>query len=373
MAKNFHPHKKFNLGIIGISGYTGLELVKLLLNHKFFDLNYVANTSGDTTLHALYPNLINVAPNMSVQKIDLEAIKGLDLVFLALPHKESMGIVPKILEMGVKVVDLSADYRLNAENYEAHYCKHSDLLNLKNAVYGLVEWNREVIRGANLVANPGCYPTATLLGLLPFIKHLGDKSIFIDAKSGVSGAGKKLTDNTHFPQINENIFAYSPFIHRHSIEISEKCEFFGGKMSGDSRQKLPKDSLKDSRQSSRPFSKVKINFVPHLSPFTRGMLVSIFAKLKDCGKKEPLNPREILRECYANEPFIRISDNPVSVKNTAGSHFCDIFALASERDLFISVAIDNLLRGASSQALANANLALGIDEAQGLPNIAYVP
>ncbi len=356
--------KNFNIGIIGISGYTGLELVKLLLNHKFFDLNYVANTSGDTTLHALYPNLINVAPNMPVQKIDLEAIKGLDLVFLALPHKESMGIVPKILEMGVKVVDLSADYRLNADNYEAHYCKHSDLLNLKNAVYGLVEWNRKAIRGANLVANPGCYPTATLLGLLPFIKHLGDKSVFIDAKSGVSGAGKKLTDNTHFPQINENIFAYSPFIHRHSIEISEKCEFFGGKMSGDSRQNAQKDSLKDSR----PFSKVKINFVPHLSPFTRGMLVSIFAKLK-----EPLNPLQILRDCYANEPFIRISDNPVSVKNTAGSHFCDIFALVSECDLFISSSIDNLLRGASSQALANANLALGIDEAQGLPNIAYMP
>lgn len=357
----------FNIGIIGISGYTGLELVKLLINHKFFNLTYIANTSGESTLHALYPSLINVAPNMGVQKIDFSTIKGLDLVFLALPHKESMGIVPKILEMGVKVVDLSADYRLSAENYEAHYCKHSDLLNLKNAIYGLIEWNRELIKSANLIANPGCYPTATLLGLLPFVPHLGDKSVFIDAKSGVSGAGKKLTDNTHFPQINENMFAYSPFIHRHSIEISEKCEFFGKKMS----EKITSDSRKDSRQNSpeRNLCKsLKINFVPHLSPFTRGMLVSVFAKLK-----EPLNPLKILRECYKNEPFIRISDNPVSVKNTAGSHFCDIFALANECDLFISVAIDNLLRGASSQALACANLALGIDEAQGLPNIAYVP
>lgn len=353
----------FNIGIIGISGYTGLELVKLLINHKFFNLEYIANTSGESTLHALYPSLINVAPNMGVQKIDFSAIKGLDLVFLALPHKESMGIVPKILEMGVKVVDLSADYRLSAENYEAHYCKHSDLLNLKNAVYGLIEWNRELIKGANLIANPGCYPTATLLGLLPFIPHLGDKSVFIDAKSGVSGAGKKLTDNTHFPQINENMFAYSPFIHRHSIEISEKCEFFGEKMG----EKITSDSRQNSHERDSRES-IKINFVPHLSPFTRGMLVSIFTKLK-----EPLNPLEILRECYANEPFIRISDNPVSVKNTAGSHFCDIFVLANECDLFVSVAIDNLLRGASSQALACANLALGIDEAQGLPNIAYVP
>lgn len=357
----------FNIGIIGISGYTGLELVKLLINHKFFNLTYIANTSGESTLHALYPSLINVAPNMGVQKIDFSAIKGLDLVFLALPHKESMGIVPKILEMGVKVVDLSADYRLSAENYEAHYCKHSDLLNLKNAVYGLIEWNRESIKSANLIANPGCYPTATLLGLLPFIPHLGDKSVFIDAKSGVSGAGKKPSDNTHFPQINENMFAYSPFTHRHSIEISEKCEFFGRKMgekiTSDSRKDLPQNSPEQDLRKS-----LKINFVPHLSPFTRGMLVSIFTKLK-----EPLNPREILRECYANEPFIRISDNPVSVKNTAGSHFCDIFALANGCDLFVSVAIDNLLRGASSQALACANLALGIDEAQGLPNIAYVP
>lgn len=361
----------FNIGIIGISGYTGLELVKLLINHKFFNLVYIANTSGESTLHALYPSLINVAPNMPVQKIDFSAIKGLDLVFLALPHKESMGIVPKILEMGVKVVDLSADYRLSAENYEAHYCKHSDLLNLKNAIYGLIEWNRQFLKGTNLIANPGCYPTATLLGLLPFIPHLGDKSVFIDAKSGVSGAGKKPSDNTHFPQINENMFAYSPFTHRHSIEISEKCEFFGKKMSekitSDSRKDLRQNSLKDSPKQDLHKS-LKINFVPHLSPFTRGMLVSIFTKLR-----EPLNPLEILRECYANEPFIRISDNPVSVKNTAGSHFCDIFALANGCDLFISIAIDNLLRGASSQALACANLALGIDEVQGLPNIAYVP
>lgn len=349
---------KFDIGIIGISGYTGLELVKLLLNHKFFNLSYIANQSGETTLHALYPNLINVAPNLPVKKIDFNEIKKLDLVFLALPHKESMSIVPKILEFGVKVVDLSADYRLNAENYEANYCKHSDLLNLKNAVYGLVEWNRKSIKNANLVANPGCYPTASLLGILPFIAHLGDKSIFIDAKSGVSGAGKKLTDNTHYPQINENMFAYSPFIHRHSIEIKEKCEFFGRKITESSTKK-------DLRALD---SAIKINFVPHLSPFTRGMLVSIFARLK-----EPLNPLEILRECYKDEPFIRISDNPVSVKNTAGSHFCDIFALCDGCDLFISSSIDNLLRGASSQALANANLACGLEEIHALPNVAYMP
>lgn len=343
---------KFDIGIIGISGYTGLELFKLLLNHKFFNVNYIANTSGDSTLHTLYPNLINVVPNLSVEKIDLEAIKNLDLVFLALPHKESMALVPKILELGVKIVDLSADYRLSAENYEAYYCKHSDLPNLKNAVYGLIEWNRKYIKGANLIANPGCYPTASLLGILPFMTYLSDESIFIDAKSGVSGAGKKLTDNTHFSHINENMFCYSPLTHRHSIEIAEKCAFFGAfELNEAKSQKLP-----------------KINFIPHLSPFTRGMLVSIFMKLK-----KPLNPLEILHNRYANEPFIRISKNPVSVKNTAGSHFCDIFAIANECDLFINVSIDNLLRGASSQALANANLMCGLEETHALPNIAYIP
>lgn len=344
--------QKIHIGIIGISGYTGLELVKMLLLHKVFQLDYIANSSGDSSLYNLYPNLIGVIPNLEVKKIDLAQIKGLDLVFLALPHKESMSIVPKILESSVKVVDLSADYRLNLENYEANYCKHLDSKNLKNAVYGLVEWNREAIKSATLIANPGCYPTASLLGILPFIKYLGDSSVFIDAKSGVSGAGKTLSENTHFPTINENMFSYSPFIHRHSIEISEKCKFFGKKI----------------EQSSHNLQDLKINFIPHLSPFTRGMLVSIFTKLK-----ESLNPLEILQDCYKNEPFIRIKDKPVSVKNTAGSHFCDIFAMASERDLFISVSIDNLLRGASSQALACANLMCGLEESHALPNIAYMP
>lgn len=335
--------KNINVGIVGISGYTGLELVKMLINHKYFKIDYMANSSGNSTLYEIYPHLINIAPNLPVEKIDLGRIKKLDLVFLALPHKESMSVVPKILESGVKIIDLSADYRLNLANYEANYCKHLDSANLQNAVYGLIEWNRNAIKKASLIANPGCYPTASLLGILPFMKHLGDCSIFIDAKSSVSGAGKKLSDNTHFPTINENIFSYSPLKHRHSIEIKEKCEFFGKTL-------------------------VKVNFVPHLSPFTRGMLVSIFARLK-----EPLNPLEILENRYKNEPFIRISQNPVSVKNTAGSHFCDIFAMADERDLFVSVSIDNLLRGASSQALACANLSCGLEESHALPNIVYMP
>lgn len=331
------------VGIIGISGYTGLELVKILINHQKFELCYVANTRGEDSLYNLYPNLVNATTNLDIQTINLDSIKKLDLVFLALPHKESMRLTPEILNRGVKVVDLSADYRLSLQNYEANYCKHLDSTNLKHAVYGLIEWNKEAIKNASLVANPGCYPTASLLGILPFMPYIDDSSIFIDAKSGVSGAGKSPSDNTHYPNINDNMFSYSPLKHRHQIEIVEKCELFGKR-------------------------KIKVNFIPHLSPFTRGMLVSIFVRLR-----EPINPLEVLNKAYKNEPFIRIREQPVSVKHTVGSHFCDIFALSDGCDLYINTSIDNLLRGASSQAIANANLMCGLESSYALPNIAYMP
>lgn len=334
---------KINIGIIGVSGYTGLELIKILSNHTEFKINYIANTSGKGYLWDIYPNLIKVCKNLKIDNINLEKIKSCKLVFLALPHEASMKIVPKILDLDVKIIDLSADYRLKKSNFESNYTKHSDSKNLKNAVYGLIEWNKEKIKNANLIANPGCYPTASLLGILPFLEYLNDTDIFIDAKSGVSGAGKKLSDNTHYPNINDNIFSYSPFTHRHQIEISEKCEFFGKK-------------------------KLNINFVPHLCPFTRGILVSIFAKIK-----EKINPIEILNEIYKNEESIRIKNYPVNVKDVSGTHFCDIFAKTNNNVLYINTSIDNLLRGASSQAIASANIMFGFDDILGLPRIAYVP
>lgn len=335
--------KNFKIGIIGISGYTGLELIKILLNHPNFTLIYLANTSGDSKLWHIHPSLNSVAFNADIAALDFKKIKQCELIFLALPHEESMKIAPKILDLGIKVVDLSADYRLKKKHYEKFYSPHLDSKNLKSAVYGLIEWNKKNIKKANLIANPGCYPTASLLGILPFIEFLGDSSIFIDAKSGVSGAGKKLNPNTHFSHINENIFAYSPLAHRHQIEISEKCEAFGAR-------------------------KLKINFIPHLSPFTRGMLVSIFVRLK-----KEIEPLDVLNRAYKDCEFIRVRNNPVDVKSVAGSHFCDIFALANGRDLWINTAIDNLLRGASSQAVACANLMLGLNENLALPKIAYVP
>ena len=332
------------VGVVGASGYTGLELVKMLITHPGFSLTYLATTTGDTMIEQLHPALEGVI-SLPVEKASQqEIIAHCDLVFLALPHKASMGFAKDLIEEGVKIVDFSADYRLALETYEAHYCPHEDKAHLDEAVYGLIEYAREDIAKARLVAGPGCYPTATLLGILPFIPYIDTSApLFVDAKSGVSGAGKKLSETTHFVTVNDNIFAYNPLKHRHAPEIAEKIEKLGG-------------------------AKMNVNFVPHLIPATRGELVSVYATLK-----EDIDPMEILRKQYADDRFIRIRETPVSIKNTAGTHFCDIFAATNGNALFVNAAIDNILRGSSSQALAAANLMYGYEEGMGLPTIAYVP
>ncbi len=332
------------VGIVGASGYTGLELVKMLVTHSGFQLTYLATTQGDTMIEQLHPSLEDVI-SLSVEKADVASVaERCELVFLALPHKTSMGFAKDLLNKGVKVVDLSADYRLDLDTYEAHYCEHEDKVHLDDSVYALIEYYREELKTAKLAAGPGCYPTATLLGILPFIPYLDtDAPLFVDAKSGLSGAGKKLTEMTSFVNMNENIFAYNPLKHRHAPEIAEKIEKVHG-------------------------VKMNVNFVPHLIPATRGELVSVYAVLK-----EDIDPLEVLKEHYANDPFIRIRETPVDIKSTAGTHFCDIFAAKNGNALFVSSAIDNLLRGASSQALAAANLMCGYDEGMGLPVISYMP
>ena len=333
-----------NVGIVGASGYTGLELVKMLVTHPEFVLKYLATTTGDSVIEALHPSLVDVI-TYPVEKASVEAVaECCELVFLALPHKASMGFAKELVAKGIKVVDLSADYRLELETYEEHYCEHEDREHLEEAVYALIEYYREDLKKAKLVAGPGCYPTATLLGILPFIPYLDHNApLFVDAKSGVSGAGKKLSETTHFVNINENIFAYNPLKHRHAPEIAEKIEKLHG-------------------------VKMNVNFVPHLIPATRGELVSVYATLK-----EEIEPLEVLKEFYKDDMFIRIREKPVDIKSTAGTHFCDIFAAKNGNGLFVNSAIDNLLRGASSQALVAANLMCGLPEGMGIPTISYVP
>lgn len=332
------------VAIIGASGYTGLELVKILFQHPEFELVYVATSEGETTVDGLHPSLKDVV-SMPVEKADAAAVADVaQIAFLALPHKTAMGFARELLERGVKVVDLSADYRLKLGTYEAHYCPHEDTAHLPEAVYGLPEFYREALKESRLVANPGCYPTASLLGLLPFVPYIkADTPIFIDAKSGVSGAGKKLSAATHYVTINENIFAYNPIRHRHAPEIAEKI-----------------DDLF--------LTQVQVNFVPHLLPVTRGMLCSVYMQLEN-----ELDPIEVLNDLYKEEPFVRVRTEPVDIKSVAGTNFCDIYATMNGTSLFISSAIDNLLRGASSQAVVNANIISGFDETLGIPKFAYVP
>ena len=333
-----------NVAIIGASGYTGLELIKILINHPKFNISYIANSSGEMNVQDLHPSLKNVI-NMDVHSADAsEVAKVAQIAFLALPHKTAMVFAKELLALGVKVIDLSADYRLSLENYEKHYCEHGDKENIKDAVYGLPEYFKEDIKKARLIANPGCYPTATLLALLPFIDYINtDNPIFIDAKSGVSGAGKNPSETTHYCQINDNVHAYNPFKHRHMPEIEEKIKILKGK-------------------------ELSINFVPHLLPLTRGMLVSVYATLK-----EDIDVNKVLEDAYKDSEFVRLRNKPVDVKSVAGTNFCDLFVTKNGNALFVSSAIDNLLRGASSQAVVNANIICGYEEYEGIPKIAYVP
>ncbi len=333
-----------NVAIIGASGYTGLELIKILLTHPKFKITYIANSTGDINVQDLHPCLKDVL-NIEVEKANaLDVASQADLAFLALPHKTSMSFAKQLLDLNVKVVDLSADYRLELDTYEEHYCAHEDKENIVNSVYGLPEYYKNEIKNTNLVANPGCYPTASLLALLPFVDYIEENSpVFIDAKSGISGAGKKLSELAHFANLNENMMAYNPFKHRHMPEIEEKVKLVKNK-------------------------EFQINFVPHLIPVTRGMLVSVYATLKD-----EVNVEEILENTYKENEFVRVRQSAVDIKSTAGTNFCDIFVARNKKALFINASIDNLLRGASSQAVVNANLMCGFEENEGIPKIAYVP
>ncbi|MDR0666045.1 MAG: N-acetyl-gamma-glutamyl-phosphate reductase [Campylobacteraceae bacterium] len=335
--------KKVDAAIIGASGYTGLELIKLLINHPNFNLSYVGTSEGGMNISDLHPSLLGVI-DMKVQKSEPKEIaKTCELAFLALPHKTAMEFAKELLELGVKVVDLSADYRLSLENYEKHYGKHLDKEHLKEAVYGLPELNREKIKKASLVANPGCYPTASILAIAPFAPYIKKNTpIFIDAKSGVSGRGKKTTDSEHFVNVNENFLTYNALKHRHEPEIAEVL------------------TLQNIANA--------VYFVPHLLPITRGMLVSVYMQID-----AKIDAFKALTDFYKNERFVRVRDAAVSLKLTAGTNFCDLSTAQKDDIVFVSSSIDNLLRGASAQALVNANLMFGFEESAGVPKAAYVP
>lgn len=333
-----------NVGIIGVSGYTGLELVKMVLSHSVFTLAYCANTEGAARLDEIHPSLNGVC-DIAVEKADIDAAAAAcELVFLALPHKTAMQTARGLLDKGVRVVDLSADYRLNREHYETFYCEHEDVENLSHAVYSIPELHGDKARDARLIANPGCHVTATLMALAPFLDHIDlSASIFVDSKTGVSGAGKSPSSTVHYVSVNDNINCYNIIKHRHATEIEQHASEFCD-------------------------ADVKVTFVPSLVPMTRGMLACVYATLRsDC------DPQQVLESFYAGKPFARVRQSPPHTKMTSGTNFADLYAARHGNALVAMCAIDNLMRGASSQAMVNANIMMGLEETLGVPMIAYVP
>jgi len=336
-----------NVGIAGASGYTGVELVKLISNHPEANLCAVtSNSYKGRSLTDIFPSMRGFE-NMVCQDLDIESIAPkIDVMFLALPHKISMEYVPKLLEHNVKVIDLSADYRFSdAAIYESAYQEHTSKHLLEKSVYGLSEIYREKIKSCNLVGNPGCYPTSILLPLLPLLKEglIHSHGIISDSKSGVSGAGRSLSLSAHFCEANESFTAYKVGNHRHTPEINEILSLHSHK-------------------------EVAITFVPHLLPLTRGMLSTIYAQPKDNVSEDKI--RKTLDSCYHDEPFVRILDkNRVpAISHVRGTNCCDIGIHFDEKANVIVLisAIDNLLKGAAGQAVQNMNILSGLDDQTGL-------
>jgi N-acetyl-gamma-glutamyl-phosphate reductase len=335
------------VGIVGISGYSGGTVLELLLTHPDVRVTHASANNTEGKISDIWPRLAGKT-NLVCNKFDLRKAAALcDLIFLAVPHTAAMTLVPELLEANISLIDLSGDYRLHSlHQYKKWYgIAHKDTKNFGKAVYGLPELYREDIKKANFVANPGCYPTAALLALAPFVSTHGPsvESIIIDAKSGVSGAGRAAKAALHFCEVNENFKAYKVLSHQHAPEIDLYLS-------------------KISRAS------VKVNFVPHLLPVNRGILETIYIRLN---QKISLNAvHKIYKRFYRTEPFVRIAPlgKQPELKNVAGTNMCDI-GLEMSRDhrlLVITGAIDNLIKGAAGQAVQNMNIMKGFREDEGL-------
>lgn len=337
--------RKRKVGVIGATGYTGIELIRLLVEHPDVSLEVVTSRShAGKPLSRIYPSFEGVF-DKELQPVEAIRDLELDLVFLALPHKVSMDFIREYGTDRFRVVDLSGDFRLGSpEVYEQWYGKkHVAPDHLAGAVYGLPELFRDKIRNADLVANPGCYPTSSILMLLPLIRHglIDPGSIIIDAKSGVTGAGATPKENTHFPNLFGNFYAYSLKSHRHTPEIERFL-------------------------STASDTDVKVQFTPHLLPIDRGILSTAYSTAVKGVSEEQI--RETYLSFYEKEHFVRVVDQPPTVKNVRGSNFLDIYATFDERTgrIITISAMDNLVKGAAGQAIQNMNLMFRLIEKSGL-------
>ena len=355
--------EKVAVALIGASGYTGSEMARLLANHEGAEL-VIATASGERVgqpLSDLFPALRGVC-DLELEAVDLDAIAGkCQVAVVALGHGKALEIAPQLLSRGVRVIDLGADYRLrDADVYaEWYHLPHSAPELLREVVYGWPEWNREQIKGAKLVANPGCYPTSAIVALAPFIAKGAIKahSIIVDSASGVSGAGRaSFGVGTHFPETVGDFKAYNVGAHRHTPEIEQ--------------------TLTDvSPNSNETDARALITFTAHLLPVARGILSTCYAAPMTELTTEQAH--QILTERYADEPFVRvlpIGEYP-QIKHVNGSNFCDVGTKVDARTgrLIVISAIDNLLKGASGQALQNLNIMFGLPETMGLQGAAVFP
>jgi len=344
---------KAKVGVINVTGYTGVELARLLHQHPEVELTSVTGRS------AAGQRLGDVFPPLAGADLTIQTELGdVDFAFSAMPHQESAKVVIPLLECGIKVVDISADFRLKdaAEYLRWYNFTHPAPQLLEEAVYGLPELYRSKVASARLIANPGCYPTGAILALAPVVKEgLIEPDIVIDSKSGVSGAGRTLNLRTHYSEANEDVTAYSLEGHRHLPEITQELKML------------------------RPKQPLSVTFVPHLIPMTRGILSTCYALLTPGkvtpGKEGEEELRQLYRDFYRDEPFVRVVESSPHTKHTWGSNLCLIYATIDQRTgrLIVISGIDNLVKGAAGQAIQNMNLMLGLPETTGLEALAISP
>jgi len=345
---------KVRVAVVGGTGYTGYELVALLQSHPRAELAMVTSKSYvGQPISGVFPALRRVC-SLVCEALEVERlVERADVIFVALPHKQSMEIVPDLIQAGKKVVDLSADFRFrNVAVYEEWYQPHTarDLLN--EAVYGLPELYREKIRNARLIGNPGCYPTGVILAAAPLVGHglVALDSLIADCKSGVSGAGRAPTLTTHYCEVNEGLRAYSVGEHRHTPEIEQELSALAGRA-------------------------MRVVFTPHLVPMSRGILTTLYSNL--VRETTDAEIRALCENMYGDAPCIRMLDKGElpSTIHVRGTNYCDIGWRLEPRTgrIIVISAIDNLVRGAAGQAVANMNLMCGFAEETGLSLRAWQP
>lgn len=340
------------VGIIGATGYAGAELVRILSGHPYVRLTILTSRQyAGVRFDQVYPSMQGRVP-LVCEAFSMERLEdACDVIFMALPHKIPMTIIPELMDKGKRVIDLSADFRFDDPAiYESVYQRHTAKELLGDAVYGLSEIYSEAIQGATLIGNPGCYPTSALLPTIPLLRSglIDPTSIIIDAKSGVSGAGRSLSLGTHFCQVNDSFKAYKVAEHRHNPEIDAILS-------------------REARES------VSVLFVPHLVPMTRGMLTTQYVGLQNQVTEDDI--RACLDVFYGQRPFVRIcpEGSLPETLHVKGTNFCDIgFKLDKKhgRVILISV-IDNLVKGAAGQAVQNMNIMSDFDESAGLMQVPY--